>query len=91
MLASHPAIYAGPETRFFALVGGLEKKAKRLIRKGFSVPVYTTKDFTKVTLRVILVSNISIKLSTGNPNTFWKNTLLLFSGYSHFLRHVLFI
>jgi len=49
MIASHPAIYTGPETRFFALFGALEKEFQRPDSAKAGLPVYCTKeDFYKV-------------------------------------------
>lgn len=75
MLASHSAIYTGPETRFFALVGGLEKEFLRSDSAKAGLPVYTTKeDFYKVTAELFWSLISALNYPLGEPKYFLEKT-----------------
>lgn len=75
MLASHPAIYTGPETRFFALVGGLEKEFQRPDSAKAGLPVYTTKeDFYKVTAELFWSLISALNYPPGESKYFLEKT-----------------
>jgi hypothetical protein len=75
MLASHPAIYTGPETRFFALTGGLEKEFLRPDAAKAGLPVYTTrKDFYKATAELFWTLISALNYPSGEPKYFLEKT-----------------
>lgn len=75
MIASHPAIYTGPETRFFALVGGIEKEFLRPDATKAGLPVYSTKeDLYKVTAELFWSLVSALNYPSGEPKYFLEKT-----------------
>ena len=75
MLASHPAIYTGPETRFFALIGNLEKEFLRPDAGKAGLPVYATKDnFYQVTSELFWSLISALNYPQGEAKYFLEKT-----------------